>query len=443
MTGNRTIKKIKALIDGASTTGEQAAAVAALERVEPKVPAILPEREPLSDAIVKKLPLPTKGNKVFWDTVVAGFGIRITAGDARAFVLDYRVRGSGRRRRYTIGSFPNWTTGAARIRARELRRRVDAGEDPMADLEEARAAPTMVELCDRFVAEHLPRRRDGTIKAYTLALNKYIRPYFGAHTKVADVAFADIDALHRKVTTAGGPYAANLTIRILSKMFSLAIKWEMRTDNPVKGVERNLEIKRKRYLSSDGSELARLTKALTKYPDQQVANIIRLLLLTGGRKSEILSMRWSGIDLATGIWTKLAATTKQKGDHVIPLSAPALQLLNDICTQQTVNGQTLGTFVFPSNGVTGHVIAVDKAWKTLCRNAKITGLRIHDLRHSFASQLASGGASLSLIGSLLGHTQASTTARYMHLYQDPQRAAVEQVGDAVVAAGKSAEKRGE
>ena len=116
---------------------------------------------------------------------------------------------------------------------------------------------------------------------------------------MADVAYADIDALHRKVTKAGGPYVANRCVALLSKIFSLAIRWKMRTDNPAKGVERNAEAKRKRYLSGD--ELARLTAALAAYPDRQSANIIRMLLLTGARRGEVLAMRWADVDLATGI----------------------------------------------------------------------------------------------------------------------------------------------
>jgi integrase len=180
-----------------------------------------------------------------------------------------------------------------------------------------------------------------------------------------------------------------------------------------------------------------LTKALAAHPDRQVSDIIRLLLLTGARKGEVMSAEWDAIDLTKGIWTKPASTTKQKLDHIVPLSAPALQLLNDIRARGVV-----GKFVFPSKSESGCRAVVDKAWKALCRDAEITGLRIHDLRHSFASQLASSGASLPLIGALLGHSQPSTTARYAHLFQDPQRAAVEGVGAIVVAAGRPTKKQG-
>jgi integrase len=374
-----------------------------------------------------KLPAPAKGNKVYYDAEdsgVPGFGVRVTAKGHRSFVLSYWTKG-GRQRRITIGAFPNWTVGAARIEARRLKRLIDEGGDPLGDIEADREAPTVADLCTRFVEEYLPRNRTGTQSNYKIMLDRYVNPHFGLHTKVIDVSFEDIDALHRKITKAGVPYAANRCVAMLSRMFSLAVRWRMRDSNPCKSIERNPERKRQRYLS--GEELTRLTTALAAYADQDIANIFRLLLLTGARRGEVLAMRWADIDLREGIWTKPGATTKQKTDHTVPLAAPGRQLLAEIRERQSVKKKVLSEFVFPGAGNSGHVIEIKKAWRALCTAARINGLRIHDLRHSFASQLASGGASLPLIGALLGHTQPSTTARYAHLFQDPQRAAVEKV----------------
>jgi integrase len=289
----------------------------------------------------------------------------------------------------------------------------------------------VADLIARFDAEHIsPRLRKGTARAYRLLIRNHIAPHFGAHLKVTDVAFADVDALHRKVTRGGSTYAANRCLAVLSKMFALAIRWGMRDSNPVRGIERNPEAKRKRYLSNE--ELAALTKALATHPDPQVPYIIRLLLLTGARSSEVMGMRWTDIDLTTGTWTKPASTTKQKSDHTVPLSAPARQLLSEVNERRTD-----APWVFPSgNNKAGHVVTIERAWTAICKAAGIAGLRVHDLRHSFASQLASGGASLPLVGSLLGHSNAATTHRYTHLFQDPQRAAVERVGAVIDAAGK-------
>jgi len=403
----------------------------------------------LTDAGIKRLPTPAKGSRVYYDATVAGLGARVTAAGSRAYILNYRVRDSGRERRITIGDCADWTIGAARKKVRELRREIDDGGDPLGDLQDARAATTVAELITRFTEEHVkPRCRQGTQRAYETLFNKHIAPHFGKHTKVADVVFTDIDGLHRKISAAGSPYAANRTVATLSKMFGLAVRWGMRADNPCKGVERNYESKRKRYLKGD--ELARLTGALTAYPDRQVVNILRMLLLTGARSGEVMAMRWADVsqaderDQETGnvihktIWTKLASTTKQEEDHVVPLSAPAAQLLDGIRAEQASRQhRSLGQFVFPSSkSGKGHVVKVTKAWKSICKTAKIEGLRIHDLRHSVASFLVSGGASLPLIGAILGHSNPATTARYAHLFMSPQEAAVEKVGTIITGAEK-------
>lgn len=382
----------------------------------------------LTDAIVKHLPAPARNNKIYYDASQAGFGARVTANGHRSFILNYTTRGASRERRYTIGAFPNWSTVAARNEARRLRRLIDNGGDPLGQIEDERSAPNLSDLIERFADEHFPRLRPSTAKKYRELIGKHVRPHFSPHTKVADVAYADIDRLHRKITAAGHPYAANRTLSLLSKMFTLAVRWEMATANPAKNVEKNLELKRKRYLSGD--ELGRLIVALSEHANQQSANIFRVLMMTGARRGEVLGMRWDQVDLTTGTWTKLASSTKQKADHIVPLSAPARQLLSEIRA-----GQPKGEFVFP-DVAGGHRRDIDNGWRKICKAAGIAGLRVHDLRHNFASQLASGGASLPLIGALLGHTDQTTTARYAHLFQDPQRQAVEKVGAVILNAGK-------
>jgi integrase len=178
------------------------------------------------------------------------------------------------------------------------------------------------DLCDRFIADYVPRKRPSTQKSYRQKIEAEIRPALG-RLKVAEVVFADVDGLHRTISKRGRPYRANRCIALLSRMFSLAIRWGMRTDNPCKGIERNQEHKRRRYLSAE--ELARLTLALAEHKDRQSADIIRLLLLTGARRGEVLAARWADIDLSAGVWSKPAAATKQKTAHHVPLSAATLQ----------------------------------------------------------------------------------------------------------------------
>jgi integrase len=385
----------------------------------------------LTGAVIRKLKPPAKGNKVTYDAEVRGFGVRVTANSAKSFILNYRV--DGRERRHTIGGWPDWTATQARREARRLRQLIDTGGDPLADKQAKRAALTMAELCDRFESEHMPRLRPSTQGEYKSILRRYIKPHFG-NAKVAGVAYADVDKLHRRITKAGNPYRANRVAAVLSKMFSLAERWQIREldSNPCHSVERNHESKRKRYLSGD--ELGQLTRALAAHPDREAADIVRLLLLTGSRKGEVLGARWADLDLGTGIWTKLAANVKQGEDHVVPLSAPARMLLSDI--RERVKQKVLGEFVFPSiNSRTGHRVDIERDWRQLLRAAGIKGLRIHDLRHSFASTVASFGGSLPLIGALLGHSNAASTSRYSHLFIDPQRAATERVGQIIEAAG--------
>jgi hypothetical protein len=247
----------------------------------------------LTDTIVKNLPSPASGNRIEYDADVKGFGCRVTAAGARSFILNFRTR-SGRERRFTIGQYPEWKVAAARHEAAEWKKRIDRGEDPLAEIEADRSAKTVADLCARFEAEHLPKTRPATVRDYKAIISRDILPAL-KHQKVAEVTFSDIDGLHRKITARGAPYVANRAVAVLSKMFSLAIKWQWRSDNPAKGVERNQETKRNRYLSGD--ELGRLTQVLATHEDQQAANIIRLLLLTGARRGEVQAARWDQLDL--------------------------------------------------------------------------------------------------------------------------------------------------
>jgi integrase len=387
------------------------------------------------DRFVRELTAPASGNRITYDRggkePVKGFGIRVTAAGAKSFVLNYTI--AGRERRLTIGGYPAWSVAAAREQAKSFRRRVDNGEDPLGTREAERAAATVAELCDRYLADHAARKRTG--KQDRAYIERFIRPRLGSR-KVDSITFTDLDGLHRKLTTASGPYAANRVAALASKMFALSTRWGMRADNPAKGIERNHEERRYRYLTGD--ELRRLTEALAACPSQQAANAVRLLLLTGARRGEVLAATWHQFDLEAGIWIKPSSHTKQKREHRVPLSAPARQLLADIraAAQQRADEKNWGLspFVFSARTGEGHMVEIKTAWAGLCRAAKLDGVRLHDLRHTYASVLASAGLSLPVIGALLGHTQPGTTARYAHLFDDPLRAATERVGAIITGA---------
>lgn len=407
----------------------------------------------LTDRNVKALKPPGGKYKITYDTEVPGFGIRVTKGGVKSFVFNYATH--GRERRYTIGTYPAWSVAAAREEAGDLRKYVDRGGDPMADRNARRAEPTVSELSTRYLDEHAkPKKRASSVAGDKFLIDRHIKPEIG-NLKVSAVAFTDVDRLHRKLS-AGTPTQANRVLALLSKMFSLSIRWQYRADNPVKGIERNQETKRTRYLTGD--ELQRLIKALNEYPyaqkvrasakekaetgqtwkilhrdkpmrqRQQACNVVRLLLLTGARKGEVLSARWDQFDFTKKTWTKPGATTKQKTDHAVPLSAPALALLSKI--EQT------GPYVFPGRD-DKPLGEIKHAWASLQKLADLPDVRLHDLRHTYASQLVSAGLSLPIIGALLGHTQAQTTQRYAHLMDDPLREATERVGAIVDGAGGS------
>jgi integrase len=385
----------------------------------------------LTDRIVRALPAPDRGNKITYDDEPKGFGCRVTAAGARAFILNYRRKADGLERRLTIGAFPDWSVAAARDEAKALRRSIDSGADPVGDHREARDAATVSDLCDRFEREYVPRKRPATQRDYRQQIAVDLRPALG-RLKVASVTFTEVDAWHHQMSKRA-PTHANRALAVLSRMFSMAARWGLRTEpNPCKGVERNQEHKRQRYLS--GPELTRVTDTLAQLRDQGAANAIRLLLLTGARRGELLAARWSDFDLGTGVWTKPGATTKQKTAHRVPLSAAAKTLLTEMRQECAEDSDWL----FPAPRKSGPRTDIDDAWEALRDAAGIPDVRLHDLRHSFASVLASQGLSLPIIGALLGHSTPATTARYAHLLDDPLRQATE-AASAVITGKPSAE----
>jgi integrase len=371
----------------------------------------------LTETLVKNLAPPATGNQITYDTELKGFGVRVTAKGAKAFILNYRV---GRQeRRLTIGGYPEWSAAAAREKAKEYKRRVDVGADPMAERHEERAAATMGELCDLYIERHLPKKRPSSQRDDRSIIARVILPRFGK-ARVASIRYTDVEALHRELS-ASAPYAANRAVALLSKMFSLAIKWEMITENPAKGVERNAEHARARYLSVD--ELRTLIDVLGAHANQSVANAIRLLLLTRARRSEVLSATWDQFDLDAGRWEKPAANVKQKRLHRVPLSQSAIELLSEMRAHAASE-----RFLFPGKDPDKPVTDIKKSWASICARAQIEGARLHDLRHTFASHVVSGGSTLPILSALLGHSQAQTTQRYAHLLDDPLRAATEKFG---------------
>lgn len=397
-----------------------------------------------TDRAIAALPAPSTGQKLVYSGDLPGFGVRVTAGGAKTFVLNYRVRGTGRERRYSIGSCTTWKAAAARKEAERLRRIVDLGGDPLGDLEAERErtaeeklrARTVDQLCDEFQAQHFPALRPNTRKFYRLALKNHIRPTLGSRS-VEEIERSDIEKLHEALSAKGQRHQANQVVVLAGVLFKYALRWGWRTgDNPAREIDKHSLEGRERYLSP--AETKRLAVAVEQLADRQAAAIIKILMLTGARVGETLRMKWVQIDFHRAVWSKPASTTKQKRAHHLPLTAPVLSLLAEVRASQ---GERSSDWVFPGKSKDGHRNDLRGPWITALKAAGIAELRVHDLRHSFASTLAGAGFSLPMIGASLGHSRVETTQRYAHLADDPLRQAMTRAADLIEAAihGESAE----
>jgi integrase len=278
----------------------------------------------------------------------------------------------------------------------------------------------MQHLAADYLEQHaIPKKRPRSIENDRSMINRIVLPNVGSK-KVAVVQSRDIHLMH--VSMKNTPYQANRVLALLSKMFSLAVEWGWRSDNPVKCIERFQEKRRERWLSDD--ELRRLLAVLANNQNQRAANAVRLQLLTGARVGEVLKARWFDIDLERGVWTKPSHHTKQRRTEHIPLSKAALALLIEMRKKAEPSEESL----FPGN-VTGRPLRdIKKFWKSVLSDAGIEEYRLHDNRHTHASHLVSSGLSLEIVGRLLGHTNPMTTKRYAHIADSPLRAATERFG---------------
>jgi integrase len=252
-----------------------------------------------------------------------------------------------------------------------------------------------------------------------------IAPRMGA-LRISAVSKQGIQKLH--ATLKPTPYQANRVLALLSKMFSLAVEWQWTSSNPAQGIPRFQEDRRERWLQSE--ELQRFIAALNDHQDQKAADAFRLLLLTGSRKSEVLTAEWSMFDLKQGVWTKPSSHTKEKQIEHIPLSAQAVDLLVRMKEHSDATA-----FLFP--GLNGKPLTTLRvAWSQICKTAGLTNVRVHDLRHSYASYLVSNGVSLHVVGQLLGHSQPGTTQRYAHVAHQSLRDASNLFGNIFEGADK-------
>jgi integrase len=385
---------------------------------------------------------------VLWDTGVKGFGVRARPAGGRSYILHYRV-GTGRGaalRKLTIGKHGSpWTPEMARIEAKRLLAEVAAGRDPASARQDERNALTFGELIDLYLAEGAGHKKLSTIKVDRGRIEHHLRPLLGK-LRADQIGRADIERMRNAVAAGktadkvvssdrrrpgsiatGGKGVAAQCVALVSSIYAFAIGRGLCSENPARGVKKTPVRKVERFLSE--AEIARLADALD-IEAQQSANpyppvAIKLLLLTGCRKGEIVNLRWEHIDFEHEC---LRLPDSKTGAKVVYLNAPARALLQEL-PRMADNPRVIPGVRADSAGP-----VIDKVWARVRKAAGLADVRLHDLRHSFASVGAAGGLSLPVIGALLGHKHATTTARYAHLSADPLRAANDAVGARIAAA---------
>jgi integrase len=373
----------------------------------------------LTDVMIGALKAPKSGQRLVWDSE-PGFVVRVAASGRKFFLYDYYV--NGKRRRMSIGewSIEHFPVATARARVAEFRTRINQGTDPLADQHAAavarKGAPTLRDLEHEWNEYAALHKRLSSRSGDAAMFRRYIIPTLGADNRLATITRRDIELLQRAMRKDGAPIAANRMLSLMSSAMNRAIANGWLEKNPVKGIKRTPEEPRERYLNDD--ELARLDAELNlaqHQPDRAAgANIVRLLVLTGARRGEVLKARWdefSDLDGPMPTWTKPSAHTKQKKLHRVPLNPPAVEVLRAMRSQRGDSPYLFPNLDDPQRPATD----LKYLWRGLCKRAGLEGLRLHDLRHAFASFLINKGIPLATIGQLLGHTRAETTERYAHL----------------------------
>ena len=360
---------------------------------------------------------------VFWDRELPGFGVRVYPSGSKIYVA--QSRGPSGIRRVSLGRHGEITAEEARKQAASAVARIKQGEDPVAKPLERTF--TVADLAERYMEAHVKVHCNAhTQGIYAGSLRNHVLPALGTKA-VAAVGRAEVAAFHYRLRET--PRAANRALMVLSKMYSLAEAWGMApaSGNPCRFVLRYKEGRRERFLTEE--EYRRVGRALRELEAEgpgpaQAAAALRLLMLTGCRLSEVLTLRWSDVDRKSG---ELRLRDAKTGARMVPLTPAALEVLAGITRVRR------SPWVFPARRRDRHLSTLTGYWHRVRERAEVEDVRIHDLRHSFASRALALGLALPMIGRLLGHTDIGSTARYAHLSRDAEKIAVARVGDSIEA----------
>ena len=360
---------------------------------------------------------------VFWDHDLPGFGVRVYASGRKMYVVQSRARGGPKR--VTIGRHGDIAAEGARKQAAVIIDRIKQGEDPVPA--PPAAALTVAGLAERYLRAHVAVQcKASTAATYRGVLDNYILPELGAMS-IRAVERGHVAALHYKLRNT--PIAANRAIKILSKMFSLAEAWDMSPagKNPCRSLRRYKEQERERFLTEE--EIRRLGRVLDAAEAKgsvwpHAVAIIRLLMLTGCRRNEIATLQWDDVDRTAGVLRLRDAKT---GARMVPLTPMVKAVLDGI---PRVKGNP---WVIAGKNPGARLSDINHFWQILRVRAGLEDVRIHDLRHTYASRALALGESLTMIGKLLGHTKVGTTARYAHLARDTEKVSAAKVADSISA----------
>ena len=380
----------------------------------------MPKRSTLRLTTRSVAALPVTGkDTVYWDRDLAGFGVRVQRNGRKVYVV--QSRGPAGLHRVTLGPCAGVAIDKRRREAATIIDRIKRGLDPVPP--EPEPEPTVADLAARCMRAYVKVHcKPKTEKLYRTAIDRHIVPALGTMA-VNDVRSKDVIALHDRLRNT--PSMANHVVAMLSKMFSLAETWDVvpRGRNPCKAVSHYREQPRERFLTPE--EYRSVGAALREaeaggWMWRPAIAAIRLLMLTGCRKSEILTLRWDYVK-----YDCIELPDTKTGGRVVPLGPEARAVLSSIPRDED------NPWVIAGRLPGSHLTDLQRPWRRIRKQAGLEGVRIHDLRHSFASRTLALGESLTMIGKLLGHTQVQTTARYAHLARDSIQTAAARITESI------------